>query len=476
MPRADGPFLRSMKQASYVDAITWIVSCLADALHYSHARGLIHMDIKPSNVLITMDVQPMLLDFHLARGPLLAGEPGALRLGGTPGWMSPEQEQAMAAISAGHPVPLTVDGRSDIFALGLLLGVALGAFDTARNGCGLRRATGVSLGLFEILKKCLARSAGNRYNDPATLAEDLRRELNDLPLKGVRNRSVRERFGKWRRRHPGVLAWVIVALLMSLAVASALAAWMVVCHQRLAHVRLFLEDGRSARAGGRFEEAIRALGRGLELAAALPAPESLKSSLRQELRLAERSRLADERRGLADRVRARHGSGRIKHDGHASERSLDLRVQDFWPNFYHGLCSFRLRLFEEAVADFQACLTIDPGSAVAEYNCALAYDALGRTEDALRSYTSAIELDSSLAQARLNRGILSYKIGRYADAVTDFEIGMKTGPDRELSGRFQLNLALAQLGLCDRESARSSAENAVALGCREAAALLDDLR
>ena len=76
-PRADGPFRRSLEQASYVEAMTWIASCLADALHYSHARGLVHMDIKPSNVLITMDGQPMLLDFHLARGPILAGERGA---------------------------------------------------------------------------------------------------------------------------------------------------------------------------------------------------------------------------------------------------------------------------------------------------------------------------------------------------------------------------------------------------------------
>ena len=105
--------------------MTWIASCLADALHYSHARGLVHMDIKPSNVLITMDGQPMLLDFHLARGPILAGERGAVRLGGTPGWMSPEQEQAMTAIREGRPVPLAVDGRSDIFALGLLLGEAI---------------------------------------------------------------------------------------------------------------------------------------------------------------------------------------------------------------------------------------------------------------------------------------------------------------------------------------------------------------
>jgi serine/threonine protein kinase len=61
------------------------------------------MDIKPSNVLITMDGQPMLLDFHLASGPILAGECVADRLGGTPGWMSPEQEAAMFAVGEGGP-------------------------------------------------------------------------------------------------------------------------------------------------------------------------------------------------------------------------------------------------------------------------------------------------------------------------------------------------------------------------------------
>lgn len=606
-PRGDGPFRRSLEQASYVEAMTWIASCLADALHYSHACGLIHMDIKPSNVLITMDGQPMLLDFHLARGPILAGELGAVRLGGTPGWMSPEQEQAMAAIAAGRPVPVAVDGRSDIFALGLLLGEAIGALTPARDGGGSRpgvgRPPGVSVGLLDILKKCLASKAGERYHDPAMLAEDLRRELNDLPLRGVRNRSVRERWRKWRRRHPGVLAWGVVAILISLGVGAVLAASMAVYQQRVGQIRLLLEDGRGDRAGGRFEEAIRVLGRGLESAGAFPAPEDLKAALRGEIRLAERGRLAEELHVLADRIRSRYGVelpshaegrsllhlcsavwerrdqlvlggptlanetertirtdllelaaigadlrvhnapangvadarrdalrlldeaetlcgpsfaldarrddfadpprrsgargrrlvprsawehyelgrynlrvGQVEEAAEAFQRSLDLRPQDFWPNFYHGLCSFRLRRFENAVADFRACLTIEPGSAVAHYNRALAYDALGRTEDAYRGYTKAIDLAPGLAAARLNRGILSYKIGRHAEAVVDFDEGLRAGPDRELSGRFHLNLALAQLGLRDRGSARVNAETAVELGCQEAAPLLDQLR
>ncbi len=606
-PWGDGPFRRSLAQATYVEAMTWIASCLADALHYSHARGLVHMDIKPSNVLITMDGQPMLLDFHLARGPILAGERRAGRLGGTPGWMSPEQERAMTAIEEGRPVPLAVDGRSDIFALGLILGEAIGVLNSARDGVDSRRprdrAAGVSVGLLDIVTKCLAPRADDRYDDPATLAEDLRRELNDLPLRGVRNRSLRERARKWRRRNPGVLAWGAVGLLIALALGVALAAALAVYQERLGQIRLLLEDGKTHRAGARFAEAIRALGRGLESADAFPAAEDLKQSLRAELRLAERGLLAESLHELADQIRSRHAielpsgaerqallrlcrtiwerrdqliaacpqlaverersirtdllelaaisadllvhhapadqvadarrdalgllneaeiicgpsfalaarrdqladssrrskapaeglvprsawenyelgrfelrNGRVEEAAGAFRRSLDLRPQDFWPNFYHGLCSFHLRRFEDAVADFRACLAIEPESAVAHYNRALAYDALGRTDEAYQSYTRAIECGPDVAAAWLNRGILSYKVGRFTEAVDDFKKGLEVGPDRDLIGRFHMNLALAQIGLCDRTSARVSAESAMELGCREAALLLDELR
>jgi serine/threonine protein kinase/tetratricopeptide (TPR) repeat protein len=606
-PRAEGPFRAGLEQASYVEAMTWLTSCLADALQYSHARGLVHMDIKPSNVLITMDGQPMLLDFHLARRPILAGERGIDRLGGTPGWMSLEQEQALNAMADGRPIPLAVDGRSDIFALGLLLGEAIGAVtsspDRVNSRLRVNRPEWVSIGLVEILKKCLAPKATGRYDDPAALAEDLRRELNDLPLRGARNRSLRERFRKWRRRHPGILAWGVVGLLVSAALGVALAASIAFYRQRVEQIRLLLEDGRKGRADGRFAEAVRALERGLEFSGAFFVPANLRESLRAELRLAERARLAESLHVLADLIRSSHGNelpsraegqsllrlcravwehrdqllqardqlseepeqtirtdllelaaigadlmvrqapadgiaaaranalrllneaeaicgasfaldvrrdefavppeqylarasgrvprsaweyyelgrynlriGRVEEAAIAFQSSLDMRPHDFWPNFYHGLCSFRLHRFDEAVAGFRACLAIEPGSAVAHYNRALAYDAKGCIQDAYRGYSKAIELAPSLLAARLNRGILSYKTGRFTEAVADFDRGLEAGPDREMSGRFRFNLALAELGLGDRTRARVNAKKSVDLGCTEAAPLVDELR
>jgi serine/threonine protein kinase/lipoprotein NlpI len=124
LPSRD-PARHFLAQASYVQAICWIGACLADALKYAHERGLIHLDVKPSNVLLTADAQPMLLDFHLAHQRIEPGMQEVTWLGGTPTYMSPEQQRALAELEQGRPVTVTVDGRSDLYSLGLLLYEAL---------------------------------------------------------------------------------------------------------------------------------------------------------------------------------------------------------------------------------------------------------------------------------------------------------------------------------------------------------------
>jgi serine/threonine protein kinase len=204
-----GPACRFLEQASYTDAICWIGACLADALHYAHERRLLHLDLKPSNVLLASDAQPMLLDFHLAGAPLAAGARPPSSQGGTPGYMPPEQEAALAAVSARRAVGEAVDGRADLYALGVLLYEALGGavpVPAAAPGEVVRRRNPqVTRGLSDLLARCLARKPSDRYATAADLAADLRRHLTGLPLRGVANRSLAERYRKWRRRRPYLL-------------------------------------------------------------------------------------------------------------------------------------------------------------------------------------------------------------------------------------------------------------------------------
>src|SRR5262245_19351008 len=57
---------RKLNQLSFVEAILTLGSQLAEGLSHAHARGILHRDMKPANILLTDDGRPMLLDFNLA--------------------------------------------------------------------------------------------------------------------------------------------------------------------------------------------------------------------------------------------------------------------------------------------------------------------------------------------------------------------------------------------------------------------------
>lgn len=202
-----------LKKSTWVEFVVHIGEMLAETLSFVHRRNLIHLDLKPSNVLITPDGQPILLDLDIACQPVPAGTTTLPWLGGTSEFMSPEQRSAISALRNDQPIPDVVDGRSDIYSLGLMLYVALlgvcvpeGKPEIAK----LKKANpAVSAGLAAILARCLADDQRDRYPDCQTLAEDLRRHELNLPLRGVNN-SWSDRWRKWRNRRPHSLPLIVL--------------------------------------------------------------------------------------------------------------------------------------------------------------------------------------------------------------------------------------------------------------------------
>jgi serine/threonine protein kinase/predicted Zn-dependent protease len=230
----------ALSRRSFPQAIAWWGARMAEALDHAHDRGVLHRDIKPSNVLVTSDGMPMLLDFNLAREPLAAlddaqGKPAAL--GGTLDYMAPEHLEALASGS-----PDQVDGRADIYALGIVLFESLTGTRPFRaprdaiSAAGLlcqaaaerRRAapwlrtthSEVPVALEVVVRRCLAPAPSDRYASAGELAADLQAVADDQPLPFSRE-PWPGRAARWlrRRRRPLAMASLVAVALTITALA-----------------------------------------------------------------------------------------------------------------------------------------------------------------------------------------------------------------------------------------------------------------
>jgi serine/threonine protein kinase/tetratricopeptide (TPR) repeat protein len=241
--------LEALQQFSYVEAVLWIGSCLADGLAHAHERGILHRDLKPANILLTDDGQPMLLDFNLAQDTKLTNRATTAQVGGTVPYMAPEQIEAFRTQS------VHLDLRSDIYSLGVILYKLLTGRPPFPTPIGTMKQVlakmledrsgpapavrcwnrAVSPAVESIVRRCLEPDPNRRYQSARQLKEDLDRQREDRPLRHAAEPSLCERARKWRRRHPLLTSTTTVVALAGLLIAAVLSV-AVVRGQRLAEM------------------------------------------------------------------------------------------------------------------------------------------------------------------------------------------------------------------------------------------------
>lgn len=436
----------------YVNAVCRIGACLAEALQFAHDRHFIHMDVKPSNILLTSDGQPMLLDFHLAREPLPEGAIPPATLGGSVGYLSPEQSAAFEAVKAGHPLRQHVDGRSDLFSLGVVLYEALAGQQPGENPRPLVQLNPrVSPGLSDIVARCLAPRPKDRYPTALALAEDLRAHLANRPLRGVRNRSLAERWRKWRRRRPHALGMYAVLLLMMFTSLYALA--YITARGRQGERALI--QGEEELVRGNIAVARGTFLRGLTAAEELPLHNRLVADLREGLWRAERAELAGELHTVAQGLRGLSFADSVSAEAMiASEQSVrrlwEKREQLFGlaaadlPNAIRRQA--REDLFDLAILWSQLKVRISPSSGVVDAK----REALQVLKD------TEAELGSTPALC-LERAILAESLGLASEASAArflaSRASVKTAWEHAALGNFYFR--------SDRNRARTEFEQAV---------------
>jgi serine/threonine protein kinase/tetratricopeptide (TPR) repeat protein len=214
----------------HVQAVARVGVQAAEALHAAHEIGVVHRDVKPSNLLLDEKGKVWVTDFGVARferGASLT-EPGYV-VGSMP-YMSPEQAHGQAAL---------VDQRTDVYSLGVSLyelatlrhpSEAPAQAETAievNRAQWLRPRTwnsAIPVDFENIVLKALAENRDDRYATARDLAEDLQRFLDGQPIL-ARPPSLAQRIEKWARRHQktmaaaiGTLALAMLGLVVSLVI------------------------------------------------------------------------------------------------------------------------------------------------------------------------------------------------------------------------------------------------------------------
>jgi serine/threonine-protein kinase len=475
-----------------------LVARVAEALQHAHSQGVVHRDLKPSNIMLTPDGTPRIMDFGLAKrdaGEITMTVDGQVL--GTPAYMSPEQ----ASGQAHH-----VDGRSDVYSLGVILFELLTGelpfrgnqrmllHHVIHNEPRAPRSLNdrIPRDLETICLKAMAKEPARRYQTAQAMADDVARYLAGQPIT-ARPVGWVERSWRWCRRNP-VVASLSAATALALVTGTLVSTYFAIqadaqardaiAQRNRAETNLTEANHQRERAEAGFREA-----RG--------AVDKYYTSV-SESKLLNVPGLQPLRKELLE-------SALEYFEKFIGEYGDDPKVQSEMARAYThvGAITREIGVQEQALAAFEKAGKIvsklareNPTDTGFQFNLAQACRNMGavqfitgRTDDAEQSFQRAIEIGETLvcenatasdylnelALAYISLGFAQEKTGRNDEAEKSLqravEVGEKVVRDNPTSATYQSRLAEAYraLGLVQGDTsqiadAEKSHQRAIEIG------------
>lgn len=421
---------------------------VAEAIHYAHRHGILHRDMKPSNIMVDNQGEPKVMDFGLAMNASSDSKLSQSGVAiGTPAYMPPEQ--ALGKRRA-------LDERSDVYSLGAVLyesltGVA--PFHGTTSQIILKQvierdpvppsqiAPRVPKELENICLTAMAKDKQHRYSSAQEFAEDLERFLShERVLASAPSRFYK--FSKWFHQNR-LLGGVTVSLGLLFIVVSFLFYHKIQVKEREINDAKVKAQEAEAKSKEVEHKAIQAA----EEYRMLQAAEERKARRAQEERAKASEELQRAKEELAGKIPSRLSGklspaekvymqglkyckmGRLVEAEAAMQKVIELSPK-FVPALNDlGVIYYRKGRVAEAINSWEKALALNPKSPTTYMNLGSAYFHEGRDAEAIATLRKALELDPKSSRVRVCLGNLYKQQKKLTEAREEYTAAIRLNPE-----------------------------------------------